>query len=43
MESIIKEPSTPLLPTVRAEEGGCDVTARDYKSLSIKDILYAFE
>ena len=35
MEPIIKEPSPPLLPTVRAGEGGCDVTARDHKSLSI--------
>ena len=43
MEPIIKEPSPPLLPTVRAGEGGCDVTARDHKSLSIKDILYVFE
>ena len=43
MEPIRKEPSSPLLPTVRAGKGGCDVTARDHKSLSIKDILYVFE
>ena len=43
MEPIIKEPSPPLLRSVRAGEGGCDVTARDHKSLSIKDILYVFE
>ena len=32
----------PLL-TVRAGEGGCDVTARDNKSIFTKDILYVFE
>ena len=32
IEPIIKELSPPLLPTVRAGEGGCDVTARDNTS-----------
>ena len=32
IESIIERLSPPLLPTVRAGEGGCDVTARGHKS-----------
>ena len=32
IESIIETLSNSLLPTVRAGEGGCDVTARGHKS-----------
>ena len=32
IESIIEAFSPSLLPTVRAGEGGCDVTARGHKS-----------
>ena len=32
IESIIERLSPSLLPVVRAEEGGCDVTARGHKS-----------
>ena len=43
MDPIIKRLSPSLLLTVRAGEGGCDVTARGNKSLFTKDILYVFE
>ena len=32
IESIIERLSPSLLPTVRAREGGCDVTAKGHKS-----------
>ena len=43
IEPIIKELSPSLLPTERAGEGACYVTARDKNSEFIKNILYVFE
>ena len=40
MEPIIKECSPSPLLTDRAGEGAGDVTARDQRSLFIKDIIY---
>ena len=42
IESIIKRLSPSLLPTVRAGEGGCDVTAKGHKYLSSSRIFYMF-
>ena len=42
IELIIERLSLLLLPTMRAGEGGCDITARGHKSYFIKDILHVF-
>ena len=43
MGPIIKEFSPSPLLTDMAGEEACDVTARDQRSLFIKDIIYVFE